>query len=72
MKTVEVRKQISIFIPVSDWRAIRQEAARLGIPITELCRRWMSADMQRLREVPQDGEGSHAKPPRRWAAKGTQ
>ena len=50
MKTVELRKQISIFVPVSDWRAIRQEAARLGIPITELCRRWMSDEMQRLRD----------------------
>ncbi len=44
-----VRKQISIFVPVSDWRALRQEAARLQIPITELCRRWMEPEMQALR-----------------------
>lgn len=50
MKTAQLRKQISIFIPISDWRAIRQEAARLGIPITELCRRWMRTDLQRLLE----------------------
>lgn len=48
MKTAQLRKQISIFIPISDWRAIRQEAARQGIPITELCRRWMKPDLQRL------------------------
>ena len=45
----EIRKQISIFLPLADWRALRQEAARLGIPITELCRRWMAPQMTRLR-----------------------
>jgi hypothetical protein len=45
----ELRKQISIFIPLSDWKAIRLEAARKKIPMTELCRRWMKSDMQRLR-----------------------
>ena len=49
MNTVELRKQISIFVPLSDWRAIRQEAARQRIPMTELCRRWMQGDMERLR-----------------------
>lgn len=41
MNPIEFRKQISIFLPVSDWRAIRREAARLKIPMTELCRRWI-------------------------------
>jgi len=45
----ELRKQISIFIPLSDWKAIRLEAARQKIPMTELCRRWMKKDMQRLK-----------------------
>jgi hypothetical protein len=45
----ELRKQISIFLPVSDWKAIRREAARQRIPMTELCRRWMKTDMQRIR-----------------------
>jgi len=48
----EARKQISIFIPVSDWRAMRHEAARNQIPMTELCRRWMKPEMERLRQVP--------------------
>ncbi len=51
MKTVELRKQISIFVPLSDWRAIRKEAARLRIPMTELCRRWMKTDLTRLRRA---------------------
>ncbi|MCA9081130.1 MAG: hypothetical protein KDA58_11275 [Planctomycetaceae bacterium] len=47
----ELRKQISIFIPISDWRALRLEAVRLGIPITELCRRWMHPHMEELRST---------------------
>ena len=54
MKTVELRKQISIFIPLSDWRAIREEAARQRIPMTELCRRWMNPDLERLRNQPRE------------------
>ncbi len=46
----EMRKQISIFVPLSDWKAIRYEAARKRIPMTELCRRWMRSEMSRLRE----------------------
>ena len=49
MPTAEVRKQISMFVSLSDWKAIRIEAARRGIPMTELCRQWMSADLNRLR-----------------------
>lgn len=47
---VEIRKQVSFFVPLSDWKAMRMEAARLGIPITELCRRWMREGMDELRE----------------------
>lgn len=46
---MQIRKQISIFVPLSDWRLIRQEAARKRIPITELCRRWMRPEMADLR-----------------------
>ena len=53
MSQVEIRKQISIFVPLSDWRAIRQEAARLRIPITELCRRWMRPQIVQLRRRPE-------------------
>jgi hypothetical protein len=45
----EIRKQISIFVPVSDWRAIRLEAARRRIPMTELCRQWMRPHVVQLR-----------------------
>lgn len=47
-ETTELKKQISIFIPLSEWRAIRLEAARLNIPMTELCRRWMRSDLDQI------------------------
>ncbi|TWT63143.1 hypothetical protein [Rubinisphaera italica] len=46
----EMRKQISIFVPMSDWKKIRHEAARNRIPMTELCRRWMRPEIERLQE----------------------
>lgn len=33
--TDEIRKQISLFLPVSDWKILRLEAARRRLPITE-------------------------------------
>jgi len=50
MQKTEMRKQISIFVPLSDWRAIRDEAARQHVPITELCRRWMRPGIDRIRK----------------------
>lgn len=44
------RKQISIFVPVDDWKEMRMEAARHHIPMTELCRRWMRPELERLHE----------------------
>jgi len=49
MPHTELRKQISIFVPLSDWQAIRHEAARQRIPMTELCRRWMKPGLSKLR-----------------------
>lgn len=54
----EIRKQISMFLPVSDWRALRQEAARLNIPITELCRQWIGPEIRRLKQNPGVPPGS--------------
>lgn len=48
--TAEIRKQISIFLPISDWRVLRQAAAQEGIPITELCRRWINPGIASLYE----------------------
>lgn len=48
----ELRKQISLFVPLSEWKAIRQEAARKRIPMTELCRRWMKPGLDDLQRRP--------------------
>lgn len=58
MKTREIRKQVSIFMPLSDWKAIRFEAAKQQIPMSELCRRWMNSDMQRLRNANADAKSA--------------
>jgi hypothetical protein len=49
MLMLELRKQISLFVPLSEWKAIRQEAARQRIPMTELCRRWMKPGLDGLK-----------------------
>ncbi len=48
----QVRKQISLFLPAGDWRALRDEAARQRLPLAELCRRWLAPDLDRLRRDP--------------------
>ncbi|TWT58301.1 hypothetical protein KOR42_16750 [Thalassoglobus neptunius] len=47
-KQTELRKQISIFLPISDWRLLRQAAAERQIPITELCREWIRPGLEQL------------------------
>lgn len=44
-----LKKQVSIFVPLEDWRLIRLEAARLKITMTQLCLRYMNKDMTKLR-----------------------
>lgn len=51
MPLAPFRKQISIFVPVADWKAIRHEAARRRIPMTELCRRWLEPELHELRQT---------------------
>lgn len=48
----QVRKQVSIFLPAPEWRALRDEAARQRLPLTELCRRSIRRDLNRHRQVP--------------------
>lgn len=52
MAAVEIKKQISIFLPISDWKALRLEAARQQVPITELCRRWILPEITQLPRDP--------------------
>ena len=52
MPSRSLQKQISIFLPLEDWKRVRLEAARRNVPITELCRRWMSGGLKELRRRP--------------------
>lgn len=45
----EIKKQITLIVPVSDWNAIRREADLLGISMGELCRRLLAADLAQLK-----------------------
>lgn len=42
------KKQVSIFLSLDDWKTLRYEAARLRIPMTQLCLRWIKPDLDRL------------------------
>jgi len=59
----QIRKQVSIFLPASDWQALRDEAVRQRRPVTELCRRWIRPELDRLRQGPPTDDGDRA--PRR-------
>lgn len=52
-----LRKQVSIFLPVADWRALRREAARRRVPITQLCREWLEPGLDHLRRDPPVRDG---------------
>ena len=59
----EFRKQISLFLPLSEWKAVRREAARRRIPMTELCREWLKPYLAELCNVsngPERDNDSHA------------
>ncbi len=46
----EMRKQVSLFLPLSEWKTLRLEAARQKVSMTELCRRWIKPEMDRLHQ----------------------
>ena len=58
MPSRSLQKQISIFLPLEDWKRVRLEAARRNVPITELCRRWMSPDCRSFAGRPPE-QGFH-------------
>ncbi len=57
MSSIPMKKQISIFLPMDDWQAIRLEAARSRIPMTELCRRWLEPALLELKQPAQREAG---------------
>lgn len=47
--TDEFRKQISMYLPVTDWQILRLEAATRRLPMTELCRQWIKPHLEQIR-----------------------
>lgn len=57
-----IRKQVSVYLPAPEWRALRDESVRRGLPMAELCRRCLGPGLERLRRTP---EADPADDPRR-------
>jgi hypothetical protein len=49
MRRNTLRKQITVLVPVEDWRVMRDEAARRGMAVTELCRATLEPLIDELR-----------------------
>lgn len=60
MPSRSLQKQVSIFLPLEDWKRVRFEAARRNVPMTELCRQWMSPG---LKDLQQSSEAREFSPP---------
>jgi hypothetical protein len=48
-----IRKQVSIYLPAAEWRTLRDESVRRGVPMAELCRRCLGPGLERLRNAPE-------------------
>lgn len=46
----KLQKQVSIYLPIDQWRALRAAAVREKIPITQLCRRLMASGVEKIAE----------------------
>jgi hypothetical protein len=55
MRRNTLRKQITVLVPVDDWRVMRDEAARRGVAVTELCRATLEPLIDSLRSM---GDGT--------------
>lgn len=45
----EIVKQTATFLPLSDWKLLRLEAARQGSTMADLLRQWIEPELKRLR-----------------------
>ena len=51
----ELKKQVSLFLPLSRYRALRNEAARQKRPMTDLVREWIAPHIESLVEADRGG-----------------
>lgn len=52
-----LRKQVSVFVPLHDWRLLRREAARRRIPMTSLMLEWCAPHLAELRKSATGADG---------------
>ncbi len=45
------KRQISVFLPLSDWKLLRKEAARLDTHVTKMCLKWLEPHLKKLRKA---------------------
>lgn len=60
MQPTEITKQVSLYVKLSEWRALRAEASRQNVPITELIRRWIDPHVQQIRSPAYGESGDSA------------
>ena len=44
----EIRKQLSIFVPLSQWQALRMECAESRISMSDMLKGWLTPHLERL------------------------
>ena len=49
-KTDELKKQIGLFIPRSDWKLLTVYSVKTGIPMSRLILNWIEPELKKLRE----------------------
>ena len=49
-KTDELKKQIGLFIPRSDWKLLTIYSVKTGIPMSRLILNWIEPELKKLRE----------------------
>ncbi len=46
----EIKKQVTMSVPISDWKLIRMESAKQNTSINRLFRIWIAPHIKKLRE----------------------
>lgn len=49
VKEKVIRRQVSVFLDLEDWKMLRAEALSIGVPVVELIRGWIAPDLVKLR-----------------------
>lgn len=56
--SIEIRKQVSFYVPLSEWKALVRESARLNMSMTALVRQWIAPRVDALLARKEKGDES--------------